>query len=194
MKTGSLGTDRALRGEVRYAYSQRVQTVTPDFATTPRDLRCETLQWERAITRKGIAAIPESGRNYRPNLTSRSALELACHIVASGVQMLHETAEMKFSMENRCGSMPDSVAGVLAFHDEHFPRALAAARAVSAEQLAPPVDFLGAFNDPAVAYLGFAESHFIHHRGQLSADLRAGGGKVPGVYGGSADEPWTPPA
>lgn len=168
--------------------------MNPEFAVMLRDMRCGTLQWEMATTRKVIAAIPEAGRDYRPDPASRSALELAWHIAASEVQMLHETAEMKFSMEDRFGPMPDSVAGVLAFYDEHFPRALAAARAMSAEQLATPVDFLGVFNYPAVVYLAFAESHSIHHRGQLSAYLRAAGGKVPAIYGGSADEPWSPPA
>jgi len=30
----------------------------------------------------------------------------------------------------------------------------------------------------------------IHHRGQLSVQLRMAGGKVPAIYGGSGDEPW----
>jgi uncharacterized damage-inducible protein DinB len=39
------------------------------------------------------------------------------------------------------------------------------------------------------AYLGFANNHSLHHRGQLAAYLRAMGSKVPAIYGGSADEP-----
>ena len=30
----------------------------------------------------------------------------------------------------------------------------------------------------------------IHHRGQFSIYLRMAGGKVPSIYGPSADEPW----
>jgi len=30
----------------------------------------------------------------------------------------------------------------------------------------------------------------IHHRGQLSVYVRMAGGKVPSIYGPSADEPW----
>ncbi len=33
-------------------------------------------------------------------------------------------------------------------------------------------------------------SDTIHHRGQFSVYLRAAGGKVPSIYGGSGDEPW----
>ena len=43
---------------------------------------------------------------------------------------------------------------------------------------------------PNVTYLGFANNHGIHHRGQLAAYLRAMGSKVPSIYGGSADEPF----
>ncbi|MDE3137033.1 MAG: hypothetical protein KGL59_10700, partial [Acidobacteriota bacterium] len=31
--------------------------------------------------------------------------------------------------------------------------------------------------------------HSVHHRGQLSSYLRAMGGKVPGIYGPTADTP-----
>ncbi|HEU0053964.1 MAG TPA: DinB family protein, partial [Longimicrobium sp.] len=31
----------------------------------------------------------------------------------------------------------------------------------------------------------------IHHRGQFSIYLRIAGGKVPSIYGPTADEPWT---
>jgi uncharacterized damage-inducible protein DinB len=43
---------------------------------------------------------------------------------------------------------------------------------------------------PNAAYIGFAQNHSVHHRGQLAAYLRAMGGKVPSIYGGSADEPF----
>ena len=52
------------------------------------------------------------------------------------------------------------------------------------------VDFFGLMQWPAVSYLGLANNHGIHHRGQLSAYLRALGSKVPALYGGSADEPF----
>jgi uncharacterized damage-inducible protein DinB len=71
----------------------------------------------------------------------------------------------------------------------NFTRAMSRVRAP--EQLTTPVDFLGAFNFPAVLYLSFVNNHSIHHRGQLSVYLRPMGAKVPSIYGGSADEPWT---
>jgi uncharacterized damage-inducible protein DinB len=38
-------------------------------------------------------------------------------------------------------------------------------------------------------YLWFVLSDHIHHRGQLTVYLRIVGGKVPSIYGPSADEP-----
>jgi len=40
-------------------------------------------------------------------------------------------------------------------------------------------------------FFWFLLSDMIHHRGQLSVYLRMAGGKVPSIYGPSADEPWT---
>jgi len=40
---------------------------------------------------------------------------------------------------------------------------------------------------PLVNFLSMASKHSVHHRGQLSTYLRPMGGKVPGIYGPSAD-------
>ena len=39
----------------------------------------------------------------------------------------------------------------------------------------------------SVQFIGFANNHSVHHRGQLAAYLRAMGSKVPNIYGPSAD-------
>ena len=43
---------------------------------------------------------------------------------------------------------------------------------------------------PTPEFLWFLLMDQVHHRGQLSVDLRMAGGKVPSIYGPSADEPW----
>ncbi|MBI2680442.1 MAG: hypothetical protein HYX25_05475 [Candidatus Solibacter usitatus] len=64
--------------------------------------------------------------------------------------------------------------------------------ALSGEELAMPVDFIGLRNDPAVCYLNIANRHSVHHRGQLSAYLRPMGANVPAIYVESADETFPP--
>jgi uncharacterized damage-inducible protein DinB len=43
---------------------------------------------------------------------------------------------------------------------------------------------------PIEDFLWFMLHDQIHHRGQLSVYTRMAGGKVPSIYGPSADEPW----
>lgn len=43
---------------------------------------------------------------------------------------------------------------------------------------------------PRFQFLWFVYCDHIHHRGQFSVYLRMAGGKVPSIYGPSADEPW----
>ena len=62
---------------------------------------------------------------------------------------------------------------------------------MSGEQLAKQVSFFGVYNLPCVMYLNFWNVHSVHHRGQLSTYLRAMNARVPSIYGGSADEPFT---
>ena len=40
-------------------------------------------------------------------------------------------------------------------------------------------------------FLWFLLMDMVHHRGQLSVYLRMAGGKVPSIYGPTADEPWS---
>ena len=60
-------------------------------------------------------------------------------------------------------------------------------RALPAEKLIAPLSFFGRMEMLTVNYIGFANNHRVHHRGQLAAYLRALGSKVPNIYGPSAD-------
>ena len=76
------------------------------------------------------------------------------------------------------------------FYKREFPKRIDRLRQTPAEQLAKEVDFFGIEKGPSISYLGLANNHSIHHRGQLMTYLRAMGSKVPSIYGGSADEPY----
>jgi len=54
------------------------------------------------------------------------------------------------------------------------------------------IDFFGAMQFPRAQWIGFANNHSVHHRGQLAAYLRSMGSKVPNIYGPSGDA--EPPA
>jgi len=60
--------------------------------------------------------------------------------------------------------------------------------AYTPEEAARIIDFGGFMQAPAAGIITFAMGHSIHHRGQLSSYIRPMGGKVPSIYGPSADE------
>ena len=75
----------------------------------------------------------------------------------------------------------------MARYQVRMPAAIARLKGMPAEQWARELDMFGKWKMPAVGFLSLAVRHSIHHRGQLSAYLRAMGGKVPSIYGPSAD-------
>jgi hypothetical protein len=86
--------------------------------------------------------------------------------------------------------MPKTKDEILAVFDRDIPPVLDKVKAMTAEQLATPVNFMDFANLPAVIYAGWWANHMIHHRGQLSTYVRALNAHVPSIYGGSADEPF----
>jgi uncharacterized damage-inducible protein DinB len=145
---------------------------------------------EHKTTRRVIEAIPEDNSGWKPDPTSKSALELAWHIASSECFFLNAMALGKFERTGD-GSKPASIktpADLLKWYDENHAKALSQLAQLNGDSLAAPLDFFGFFTFPAVSYAGFQCSHSIHHRGQLSSYLRPMGGKVPSIYGPSADE------
>lgn len=147
--------------------------------------------FEVPVTRKVISAIPAGQESYAPDARSMNALKLAWHIASSDVWFLNSIADGEFVPEEG-GEVPEeikSAADVVNWYDTYREGALARLKAMDGAELAQAIDFFGLFNLPGVAYLSFNLRHVVHHRGQLSAYLRPMGGKVPSIYGGSADEP-----
>ncbi len=166
----------------------------PEQATFLLQAFLPQLKQEWEITRKVLAAIPEKNLDYRPDPKARTAPEIAWHIVSSEIWFLEGLISGAFSMEE--AGQPDegkTVADMIAWYEEKAPPLLDSLAALPGEKLAAPIDFFGIMKLPAVNYLGFLITHTVHHRGQLSVYLRPMGGKVPSIYGGSADEPFQPP-
>ena len=80
-----------------------------------------------------------------------------------------------------------SPADAVARYKEKVPAALDRVRAMSGEKLSEVLDMFGVIKAPAINFLALTIKHSVHHRGQLSTYLRSMGGKIPGIYGPSAD-------
>lgn len=167
--------------------------MTPEQAKTLADFFVPAFEAESQTTRRVIAAMPAEKGDYAPDPKSMKALDLAFHLAASDVWFLESIAAGAFAPGG--GARPGTIktpADILAWYQPAFDAAIARVKALSPEDLAKEVVFHTSKN-PNVAYLLFSMNHMVHHRGQLSAYLRPMGGKVPGIYGGSADEPLTTP-
>ncbi len=162
---------------------------SPEFARTAAEVTLGSIEYEKATTRKVIKAITKP--EFRLDPKGRTALEAAWHIVYAEAAFLKAIAAMDFSGMQEDPAPPATIDEIVAWYDQHLPKAIAAVRAMTPQQLATPLNFANVFNFPAFIYLDFAIKHSVHHRGQLSAYLRPMGSKVPQIYGGSADEPWT---
>ncbi|HSR07563.1 MAG TPA: DinB family protein [Bryobacteraceae bacterium] len=146
------------------------------------------LKNEHGITKSVIQAIPRDKSDYRPDNVSKSALDLAWHLVATEMLFTEAVAAGAFDFTPR--PRPESIknsADLAHWYTENFALHLKKLSQLSPEQLLKVVDFRGMFQLPAVMYLGFVQQHSIHHRGQLSMYLRPMGAKVPSIYGESYD-------
>jgi uncharacterized damage-inducible protein DinB len=162
-----------------------------DQATSVASAMIELWEGEFPATVRVLNAIPDDKRDYRPDKKSRSAWELATHLATADIWFIDSIMQGAFQWNPDAAKQAESnfksVKDVVAFYESTFPAKLAALRAMSAEQLAAPVDFFGMMQKSRAAWIGFANNHSVHHRGQLSAHLRSMGSKVPDIYGPSGD-------
>jgi uncharacterized damage-inducible protein DinB len=167
--------------------------MTPEQATFLAQQFAQLMEGELPITLKVLRAVPESGRDYRPDAKSRSAWELATHLAQSDVWFLDCILGGAFGFDKAASDAQlagfTTVADVVAFYEREVPARLARVREASGDDMARLVDFFGMMKRPAAVLLGLANNHGVHHRGQLAAYLRASGSTVPAIYGDSADEP-----
>ncbi len=138
-----------------------------------------------------IRAVPANGADYRPHPRSRSAGELAW-MLADSMAAARELADK----------------GRVEWTDPKGGRGAAAAADAIEDAQGSLTERVGALEDDAwgreaqflmggkVVWKGALGEMLweflfdsIHHRGQLSTYIRPAGGKVPSIYGPSADDP-----
>jgi uncharacterized damage-inducible protein DinB len=149
---------------------------------------------EHVTTLKCLRSFPADRASYRPHERSDSALQLA----------------WRFVMENNLALAalrgPLQLTGSFPPPPENFSEIVAASEASTRElketlattpesRLQEMVKFFTGPKQmgdvPVGEVLWFILMDSIHHGGQLSVYLRCAGGKVPSIYGPSADEPWS---
>ena len=154
----------------------------------------ETWEREYPVTLKVLRAYPAAKADLKPHEKARTAKDLAWTFVFEGVGGAQSVeGELKFPPPNM-PPKPDTWEGVVAECERAFGGLGDRVRKVSDAQLNTTIKF---FTGPKqmgdvrrLDFLWFLLMDMVHHRGQFSVYLRMAGGKVPSIYGPSADEPW----
>jgi uncharacterized damage-inducible protein DinB len=162
-----------------------------DQAKATADMLAAVWEGEFPATCQVLTAASGGNPDYRPDAKSRTARELATHLATADIWFLECIVSGAFQFDperaKKAEAQFNGLGDVIEFYKKAFPEKLGAVRALPAEKMTDVIDFFGVYQWPRARWIGFANNHSIHHRGQLAAYLRAMGSKVPNIYGPSAD-------
>jgi uncharacterized damage-inducible protein DinB len=151
---------------------------------------------ECATTLRVLRAYPEDRGDLKPAEKSATARELAwMFVMEQGLAEKALTTGFDWSSPPAGPPpAPESFAEIITAFEQAHRRTSELVRGTREEDLSGTVRFFVApktLGDvPKLHFLWFLLHDQIHHRGQLSVYLRMAGGKVPSIYGPTADEPW----
>jgi uncharacterized damage-inducible protein DinB len=165
---------------------------------SPKQSFLENLEREHEVTRKVIAAFPESAADVRPHPTkSKTAKELCYVFVAErafGAFILSDGLAKGPPPFGEMPPAPATFAEVLQADAKAHADYVALVNSYTDEQLNELITFFAGPGQtvkmPRIQLLWIFLCDEIHHRGQLTTYLRLADAKVPSVYGPTHDEPW----
>ena len=155
---------------------------------TLRDFYIKRAKAEFPVFLKVLRALPED-LSYKPHDRSPSAEQLAWTIT-NEMKALNDVVDSgKSEWENTKAPSRDEMIGMFEKWSTELLDKVAALDDAAQERNAQFL-YQGqvVMERPTVEFLWDFMFDAIHHRGQLSAYLRPMGGKVPSIYGPSADE------
>ncbi len=138
-----------------------------------------------------LRALPEGRLDYRPDPKSRTAAELAWVLAAEeeALVALLDTGTIDWKET----PPPAKGSDIVAAYEKSTVAVDARLAKLDAAAWEKPARFLmgghTAWEDTTGQMMWGFLFDAIHHRGQLSTYLRPMGGKVPSIYGPSADDP-----
>lgn len=158
---------------------------------TDKELFIHTVEDELPRFERVFKAIPKDHRDYRPDPKSKTAIELASGMASEADMLIDFLTKGEYDFVNYkpvSGMEPDALAAL-------FAKGLTAVKeqAIKMSDADWAKDARMLMNGKEEWKVGRGLMVFallldlIHHRGQLATYLRPMGGKVPSIYGPSAD-------
>jgi uncharacterized damage-inducible protein DinB len=149
---------------------------------------------EQAITLKVMRAYPADQAGFQPHARSSTAKRLMWTFVLEQ-GLITAAIDGTLTMPPDYPPEPDTLAEVITTFERGSRDLLARIAGTPEPPLYRTVPFFTGPRQmshmPAIELMWLMLMDSVHHRGQLSVYLRLAGGKVPSIYGPSADEPWT---
>lgn len=162
---------------------------------TPKQQFLDSFERETATTLKVLKAYPAEKADLKAHERLKTAKDLAWLFTMEQAAIAGAVDGTFTFPPKNLGSPPATWDEVVRTFDETRTKTIAAIKAAKDDDLAKrQIDFLVGPKTPgkyaAMDFLWFMLNDQIHHRGQFSVYLRIAGGKLPSIYGPTADEPW----
>jgi uncharacterized damage-inducible protein DinB len=161
---------------------------------TPKQQFLDQFKAEHATTMKVLRAFPKDQAEFRPHPRSQSARELAWTFVIEQA-IISQCLAGPLKLGSGIPKPPEDLQAIIQQFDAEFASLVTQIEATPDSRFDETVKFftgpgqLGDFRVIQMAWFMLCDQ--IHHRGQYTVYVRMAGGKVPSIYGPSADEPWT---
>ena len=173
-------------------------TATPPVGSmaipSPRQQFLDVLKKEHETTRKVVEAFPADQSEFKPHPRSKSTRELVWTFSVEEALIIKALTNSLNVGGGGPPQAPESWSEVVEAFKKTHRDTIATLESARDEDVYGAVKFFTGpktIGDiPKIEFLYFMLSDQIHHRGQMTVYLRMAGGKVPSIYGPSADEPW----
>ncbi|HEV8362896.1 MAG TPA: DinB family protein [Gemmatimonadaceae bacterium] len=162
---------------------------------SPKEQFLAAFEQEHATTMRVLRAYPADKSELQPHPKSKSARDLAFTFVLEMAFVERAlTAGFDWSQPPAFPETPPSLEAIIDAFEQGHKRVADIIAGLRDDQLFETVKFFVApktIGDvPKIQFMWMNLCDQIHHRGQLSVYLRMAEGKVPSIYGPTADEPW----
>jgi uncharacterized damage-inducible protein DinB len=169
--------------------------VTTSAIASQKDQFLRTFAHEVATTVRVLRAYPPDMPGLQPHAKCKTARDLAwIFVIEQALGLKAITEGLDWSRPSTTPPPPSSMAEVITAFEQAADQLQGQVSRMTDAQLLETVQFPsgpGTMKDwPKIEFLWFLLSDQIHHRGQFSVYLRIAGGKLPSIYGPTADEPW----
>lgn len=159
-----------------------------------KDMFLKTWEREFQTTLKVLKAFPGDKLEFKPHPRSMSARDLAWSFAMEDRMAVHGAVNGRIDMdEENFPKAPATLGEILAAYEKEHRDLAGKLKNLSEADLQKSVPYEMEPGKGGTVRAGdllwFAVMDGVNHRGQFAVYLRMAGGKVPTIYGPSADEP-----